>query len=129
MKAKSPCEELHQLMALAEVRGAGYQCGDDEACRFVRERDEARAEVERQRDECRRWKGDYNEQLRANADLLDRVEQVRKALLWADKLMGRAINLAKLIRGNADGVLCSDRRADAKHLIDEWMGYRAWHGH
>ncbi len=30
---------------LAEVRGAGCQCSDDDACRFVRERDAARAEV------------------------------------------------------------------------------------
>ena len=29
-----------QLAALQEVRAEGCQCGDDEACKFVRERDE-----------------------------------------------------------------------------------------
>jgi len=33
--------ERDELKHLAEVRAAGCQCGDDEACRFVRERDEA----------------------------------------------------------------------------------------
>lgn len=37
------CDELR---ALVEVRGKGCQCGDDEACAFVRERDELRAALE-----------------------------------------------------------------------------------
>jgi hypothetical protein len=49
------------VLELAETRQLGScQCGDDEACKFARERDEARAEVERLRaalkavvDECR----------------------------------------------------------------------------
>jgi hypothetical protein len=48
-------EELHAYAgkleqanaALRTVRAAGCQCGDDEACAFVRERDALRAEVER----------------------------------------------------------------------------------
>lgn len=35
-----------EIAALKEVRGAGCQCGDDEACRFVRERDAANAALE-----------------------------------------------------------------------------------
>jgi hypothetical protein len=34
--------ELSELRVLAEVRGAGCQCGEDEACAFVRQRDRLR---------------------------------------------------------------------------------------
>ncbi len=37
----------------AEVRGAGCQYSDDDACRFVRERDAARAEVAAWREACK----------------------------------------------------------------------------
>jgi hypothetical protein len=39
-----------ELAAMEEIRGAGCQCGDDDACRFVLERDEARAELRRLRE-------------------------------------------------------------------------------
>jgi len=41
--------EAVECLEVAIPRSAGCECGDDEACRFVRERDEARSEVERLR--------------------------------------------------------------------------------
>lgn len=47
-RLREELDEAHiDNRVLAEVRSAGCECGDDEACRFVRERDAARAEVER----------------------------------------------------------------------------------
>lgn len=41
--------QLADIHAVETARSEGCACGDDEACRFVRERDEARAEVARLR--------------------------------------------------------------------------------
>lgn len=38
-------EQVADLQAVETARSEGCACGDDEACRFVRERDEARAKV------------------------------------------------------------------------------------
>lgn len=53
--------EAVECLEVATARAAGCECGDDEACRFVRERDEARAEVSRLRSrvaELERWQGE-----------------------------------------------------------------------
>ena len=62
------------VLELSEVRQPGScQCGDDEACRFVRERDEARAEVEQ-------WKKRWRVASDAAQLAQDEVKRLRGAL-------------------------------------------------
>jgi hypothetical protein len=95
--------EIERLHVLSETRAPMCQCSDDEACKFVRERDAARAEVESNRAEIARLRA-----LVAKAE--DVVDQARTltSYSWEDRL--------------EDCRVSGDARIDSREL-----GIAVWH--
>lgn len=62
--------EIERLRVLSETRAPMCQCSDDEACRFVRERDKALAEVER----LRGWSETMTSGARLAHDEIERLQ-------------------------------------------------------